>query len=54
MESTNWKHEFRRLMELFERESVISLRRIKQYFKESGHPFDENFQKYAQKMSAMR
>ena len=54
MNTGDWKLEFDRLLEIFERESTISLRKIKQYFIASDREFDENFRKYFLKMSTLR
>lgn len=54
MNGNNWKVELDRLLEIFERESTLSLRTINQCFAASGCPFDEDFRKYFLKMSARR
>lgn len=54
MTANDWKRELHRLLELFERESTISLKEIKRQFDMSGLPFDENFRKYFMKMSTHR
>lgn len=54
MTEHNLKQEFHRLLEMFERESEISLRKIKHCFQVADRPFDENFRKYFQKMTTLR
>lgn len=54
MDEPNWKCELNRFLDVMERESKVSLRIIKQHFKASGSPFNEDFRQYFQKMSAHR
>lgn len=54
MEAIDWKQEMRHLMEMFERESTISLRKINRCFEALGRPFDEDFRKSFLKMSHLK
>lgn len=49
-----WTQEMDRLLGLFERESIISLRKVSQCFDATGDPFDEEFRKCFLEMSSLR
>lgn len=54
MEVENWELELRHLHEIFERESIASLRKINRYFLASGQTMDDNFRPHFLETSTHR
>lgn len=54
MDADDWKGEMHHLMQMFQRESTNSLRKINRCFAASGRAFDEEFCKYFLKMSTLQ
>lgn len=54
MNVCDWQLEMHRLLEIFERESIASLRNISRCFDMLGRPFDEKFRQYFLYVSKMR
>lgn len=54
MDSNNWKHELKQMMDKVQEQSTLSLGKIHQHFKAEGISFDQKFREMVREMMKLR